>query len=82
MFRSTWSWVVPLVAAALAVTFVLASTPPGFTAVGDVVFGTPRGMAADAAAYALGSAASLGLLMLIVMGLLCAALDLAVRRSH
>jgi hypothetical protein len=80
VFSSTWSWVVPVLAAAVVFGGVLGSTPPGFAAISAVVLGSPRGATADAAAYALGAAASLALLTLIVVAAVCAALDWLVRR--
>ena len=82
MFERAWTWVLPVIAAGATMTIVLVSTPPGFAALSDVVFGTPRGTAADAAAYALGAAASLGLLALIVMALLCAGLERTLHRQR
>ena len=80
VFRSAWTWLVPLVGALLVFTGVLLTTPPSFRAIADVVFGSPRGATADAAAYALGAAASLALLTLVVAAALAAAIDLARRR--
>jgi len=80
VFQSPWTWVVPLVGALLVFTGVLLTTPPGFRAITDVVFGSPRGATADAAAYALGAAASLGLLTLVLAAALAVVIDLARRR--
>ncbi len=80
VFRPAWTWLVPLVGALLVFAGVLLTTPPGFRAISDVVFGSPRGAAADAAAYALGAAASLALLTLVLAAALAAAIDLARRR--
>jgi hypothetical protein len=80
MFSARWSWVVPLVGAALVFSLVLLSTPPGFGAIGDVLFVAPRGSSIDAAAYALGAAASLALLALLVLGVACGALDFVLRK--
>ncbi len=74
MFDRTWTWVTPLAVGAVVIGFVLATTPPGFGAVVDIVLGSPRGNLADADAYALGTAASLGLVALIAMAVLCAGL--------
>ena len=82
MFSALWSWITPLLGASLIFGAVLLTTPPGFRALTDVVFGTPRGPAADAAAYALGAAASLAFLGLIVLAGLCFGLDLALRRQR
>jgi hypothetical protein len=57
VFGSVWSWLVPLTGAALVFAFVLATTPPGFTSIGTVIFSS----GADPAAYAAGAAASLAL---------------------
>jgi hypothetical protein len=80
MFSSTWSWLVPVLAAVLVFGGVLGSTPPGFAAISAVVLGSPRGATADAAAYALGAAGSLALLVLLVVAALCGAVDWLVRR--
>ena len=80
MFRRAWSWIAPLVGAAAAFGFVLATTPPGFAGVADLLFGTPRGVNADAAAYALGAAASLALVTLVALAVVFGALDAALRR--
>lgn len=81
MFRGVWSWLVPLVGAALAFASVLLTTPPGFGAIGTVLFGSPRGAIADAAAYAIGSAASLALVALLVLAALAYTIEaLAGRR--
>jgi hypothetical protein len=80
VFGSTWSWVVPLVGAAGVFGGVLAMTPPGFQAIWDVVFGSPRGVLADAAAYALGAAASLALGALLVLAAAAGAFSIMLRR--
>ena len=80
MFDSAWSWVVPLLGAGLVFAFVLVTTPPGFASVRDVIFVSSSGPLADAAAYALGAAASLALLTLVVLGALCGGLALLLRR--
>ena len=80
MFCSPWSWSVPIAAAAMVFATVLLTTPPGFRAISDILFGSPRGPSADAAAYALGAAGSLALLTLLVLGVALGALDLAMRR--
>jgi hypothetical protein len=67
VFRTVWSWALPVLGAALVFVAVLVTTPPGFGAIGAVLFGSPRGVIADAAAYAIGAAASLGLLALVVL---------------
>ena len=82
MFVAVWSWLAPLLGAGLVFAAVLWTTPPGFRAVTDVVFGSPRGPTADAAAYALGAAGSLALMTLIALGVICGALDLVLRRRR
>jgi len=82
MFRSVWSWLVPIACAAAVFAAVLLTTPPGFRALSDVVLGSPRGPSADAAAYALGAAGSLALLTLLVVGLVSGAIDLAMHRGQ
>jgi hypothetical protein len=61
---------------------VLLVTPPGFAAIGDVLLGPPRGPRAEAAAYALGAAASLALVALLGVWAVCALLDAVVRRRR
>jgi hypothetical protein len=80
MFVSPWSWIVPLLGAALVFVAVLLTTPPGFGAISNVVFFAPRGPTADAAAYALGAAASLALATLVILGVACGGLDFALRK--
>jgi hypothetical protein len=82
MFASPWSWIVPLVGAAFVFAGVLLSTPPGFGAIGALLSLAQRGPSADAAAYALGAAASLALLALVVLGVVCGGLDLALKKIH
>ncbi len=60
------AWLVPLGAALAVFAAVLLTTPPGFGAVGDVLFGSVRGPNAEAAAYAVGAAASLALVTLLL----------------
>jgi hypothetical protein len=79
MFRSTWSWVVPVVATVGVFGGVLLSTPPGPRAITDVVFASPRGPSEDAVAYALGAAASLALITLVIVAAACGGLDFALR---
>ena len=67
MFGTLWSWLLPVLGAALVFVAVLVTTPPGFGAIGAVLFGSPRGAIADAAAYAIGAAASLALVALVVL---------------
>lgn len=75
MFASTWSWLVPVLGAAIVLGFVLATTPPGLSAVGSMLFSS----GADPAAYATGAAASLALLTLVALGAVCAAVDRLLR---
>ena len=82
MFRSTWSWVAPLVGAAAAFGGVLWTTPPGFRAIVDVLLGSARGPTADAAAYALGSAGSLALVTLLVLTGVSIGIEFALRRRQ
>ena len=70
----------PLAIAAAVFAFVLATTPPGFRAVTDIMFGSPRGINADAAAYALGAAASLAFIALLVVALIVFLVEIAMRR--
>lgn len=66
-----WTWIVPLVGAAAVFAGVLATTPPGFGALSDVLLGVPRGPNAEAAAYALGAAGTLALVALLVLSGVC-----------
>jgi hypothetical protein len=75
-----WSWLVPLVGGLGVFSAVLASTPPGFGALTDVLFGIPRGPFAAATAYALGAAGTLGLFTLLVLTGACYGLRLLLRR--
>jgi len=79
MFTSPWTWVGPLVGAVVVFVGVVSTTPPGFAAIADVVFGTPRGTNADSAAYVLGSASSLALMTLLVLTLLSVGIEFALR---
>ena len=80
MFRSTWSWLVPLLIAAAVFSMVLLTTPPGFVAIPQVLFAPSRGPTTDAAAYALGAASALSLVTLVLLAVLCGALDLLLNR--
>ncbi|HTD78946.1 MAG TPA: hypothetical protein VK898_15010 [Chloroflexota bacterium] len=83
MFRAAWSWLVPFLGAALVFVGVLVTTPPGLGAIGAVLFGSPRGATADAAAYAIGAAASLALLALMVLAAITHTIEaLAGRRAR
>jgi hypothetical protein len=66
-----WPWAVPLGLSLLVFVAVLVSTPPGFGAFAALLGGALRGIEADAAAYALGAAASLALLTLGLAALTC-----------
>jgi hypothetical protein len=77
-----WTWLAPLVAGLVVFTVVLLVTPPGFASLGDVVLGPPRGPRAEAAAYAVGAAASLAVFVLGLVWLACALLDAVVRRRR
>lgn len=74
------AWPIPLLAGAAVFSYVLLTTPPGFRALADVLFGSPRGINADAAAYALGAAASLALLALAATALVVLLVEVAMRR--
>jgi len=74
-------WFVPVVGAVAVFALVLVSTPPGLGAIRDVLFGLPRGANADAAAYALGAAASLALAALLVLASACWCVRFVMRRS-
>jgi hypothetical protein len=78
VFKAAWSWIVPLVGAGAVFVYVLATTPPGLAAVDSVVFSS----AADAAAYAAAAAASLALVTLLLLGVVCGAVELLLRRLH
>jgi hypothetical protein len=80
MFARSRTWVGPLVGTALVFLAVMWTTPPGFGAIADVVFGTPRGTNADSVAYVLGSAASLALMTLLVLTLVSVGIDLVFRQ--
>lgn len=82
MFDRAWTWLVPLIAAAAAFGGVLSTTPPGWRAIPQVLIGSVRGPNADAAAYALGAAASLALLVLLGLMLLVALVRALTRRRH
>ncbi|MDQ6673642.1 MAG: hypothetical protein M3069_23350 [Chloroflexota bacterium] len=79
LFGSAWTWVVPLVGAAVVFLGVVWTTPPGFGAIANVAFGTPRGTSADSAAYVLGSAGSLALMTLLVLALVSIGIEFALR---
>jgi hypothetical protein len=74
-----WKWLIPLVGALAVFCGVLLVTPPGFRTITDVLFGSPRGPNADAAAYALGAASSLALVALLGLAALCTAVPWASR---
>ena len=66
----------PLLGAAAAFCFVLVTTPPGFVALETAVLSTGT----DPAAYAAGAAASLGLLTLVLLAIICGLADALTRR--
>jgi hypothetical protein len=78
--KPVWTWLAPLVAALAVFAGVLLVTPPGLASIGEVLLGPTRGARAEAAAYALGAAASLALLTLACVWAVCALLDALVRR--
>jgi hypothetical protein len=82
MFAAPWTWVSPLVGAAVVFLAVVWITPPGFGAIADVVLGSPRGPSADAAAYVLGAAGSLALSTLLVLALVSVGIEFALRLRH
>ena len=75
-----WTWLLPLLGAAAVFGGVLLTTPPGFRALADAATGAARGANADAAAYALGAAASLALLALLVLAALSYSITFLLRR--
>jgi Mn2+/Fe2+ NRAMP family transporter len=79
MFTAPWTWGVPVIGALLVFAAVLWVTPPGFGAIGAVVFGSPRGPSADAAAYVLGAAGSLALVTLLVLAAAAIGIECALR---
>jgi hypothetical protein len=62
--------------------FVLWVTPPGFGAIAEVVFGSPRGPNADSAAYVLGAAGSLALVTLGVLAVVSVGIECVLRRRR
>jgi hypothetical protein len=76
---TAWSWLVPLVGAAIVFAAVLLTTPPGFAAIGDVLFSSARGPNAEGAAYALGAAASLALMVLVLLWAVAFVIQLLLR---
>jgi hypothetical protein len=79
MFASRWTWVAPLLGAGVVFVVVVWTTPPGFGAIGEVVFGSPRGPNADSDAYVLGAASSLALGTLLVLTLVSIGIEFIVR---
>jgi hypothetical protein len=71
-----WTWLVPLVGSLAVFSGVLLTTPPGFGAITDTIFGQPRGANAEAAAYAIGAAASLALAVLVLLVVACKAIEM------
>ena len=70
----------PLAGAAAVFCGVLLTTPPGFRALADAATGAARGPNADAAAYALGAAASLALVALLLLAALSYGITVVLRR--
>jgi len=79
MFVSPWTWISPLVGAVVVFVLVLLRTPPGFEAISQLVFNTPRGPSADAVAYVLGAAGSLALVTLGVLAAVSVGIEFALR---
>ena len=71
---------VPLVVALGVFAGVLLSTPPGLVALPDLLIGPARGARGAAEAYAVGAAASLSLLSLVVMAAVVALWKLVAAR--
>jgi hypothetical protein len=74
------TWPIPLLGAAAVFAYVLLTTPPGLRAIPDVLLSSPRGVNADAAAYALGAASSLALLVLLGLAVIVVGVEIAMRR--
>ena len=74
------AWPIPLLGALVVFAFVLFTTPPGFRAIPDILLSSPRGVNADAAAYALGAASSLALLVLLGLAAIVSVVAIAMRR--
>ena len=72
--------VVCLLAAGLVFVGVLLDTPPGLVSLPDLVLGPARGARGAAEAYAVGAAASLSLLVLLVTAAGVAVWKFVVRR--
>ena len=68
----------PLLGAGVVFCFVLSTTPPGFVALQTAVLSTGT----DPAAYAAGAAASLALLTLMLLAIICGIADALVTRLH
>jgi hypothetical protein len=79
-WTTSW-WLAPLAGGVAVFATVLLVTPPGFAAIGDVLFSSARGPNADGAAYALGAAASLALGALVVLWGVCFVIGLLRRRT-
>jgi hypothetical protein len=71
---------VSLLLAGLVFAGVLLGTPPGWVSLPDLVLGPARGARGAAEAYAVGAAASLSLLVLVVSGGVVALSKLVGRR--
>ncbi len=76
---SSWPPLVALAVALVVFAVVLRSTPAGLSAVPRFFLGQTSGLGGLPAAYALGAASVLALLALLVVGLTCALLDVAIR---
>jgi hypothetical protein len=81
VFAARWTWIVPLLGAALVFSAVLLTTPPGFRSLADLVVTAGAGPTSDAAAYAVATAATLALITLLVLGAACGGLDLMLRKA-
>ena len=78
--RPGWPALLALLVALLVFCAVLLVTPPGFVAFVDLLIGPARGPRGLAAAYAVGAAASLALVSLLVVAALLSVLERARRR--
>ena len=76
-----WPALLAVLIAALVFAGVLLVTPPGFAAFVDLLIGPARGARGLAAAYALGAAASLALVSLLLVALLLTVVERVRRRE-
>ena len=85
MHRLHWPTSLPPIAGMIAgvgvFVAVMLVTPPGFAGLPALAPGRPRGVESYAAAYALGAAASLALLTLLVVGAVLGGLSLLLARQ-